>query len=173
MWAMVENAGSEDRRLIRSFDPRHQEMIYDVAAIIGGRVTGRATAAGFMVGGARVVLFERRDLAPDPNWGDVIHPHTRDVLTSWGALEAYASAGLRRSSPHAHERDRPLASMLRRFWRPASAVSSRPRLSSPLYPPWGLTGGAAGHRGGTTCFDGGGDRGQLQRLLLLEGQVGP
>jgi hypothetical protein len=36
----------------------------------------------------RVVLFERRDLAWDPKWGDVIHPHARDVLTSWGAREA-------------------------------------------------------------------------------------
>ena len=32
---------------------------------------------------------------------------------------------------------------------------------------------AARHRGDTTWFDGGGDRGLLQRLLLLDGQVGP
>ena len=67
-------------------------MIYDVA-IIGGGVAGAATAVGFTVGAPSVVLFERRDLARDPNRGDVIHPHARDVLTSWGALEALRERG--------------------------------------------------------------------------------
>jgi 2-polyprenyl-6-methoxyphenol hydroxylase-like FAD-dependent oxidoreductase len=67
-------------------------MIHDVA-IIGGGVAGAATAVGFTVGGTSVVLFERRDLARDPNRGDVIHPHARDVLMSWGALEALRERG--------------------------------------------------------------------------------
>jgi 2-polyprenyl-6-methoxyphenol hydroxylase-like FAD-dependent oxidoreductase len=67
-------------------------MIYDVA-IIGGGVAGAATAVGFTVSGPSVVLFERRDLARDPNRGDVIHPHARDVLRSWGALEALRERG--------------------------------------------------------------------------------
>src|SRR5262245_52375525 len=67
-------------------------MIYDVA-IIGGGVAGAATAVGFTVSRAHVVLFERRDLARDPNRGDVIHPHAREVLRSWGALEALHERG--------------------------------------------------------------------------------
>jgi 2-polyprenyl-6-methoxyphenol hydroxylase-like FAD-dependent oxidoreductase len=67
-------------------------MIHDVA-IIGGGVAGAATAVGFTAGPTGVVLFERRDLARDPNRGDVIHPHARDVLRSWGALEALRGRG--------------------------------------------------------------------------------
>src|SRR5262249_42128519 len=67
-------------------------MIYDVA-IIGGGVAGAATAVGFTIGGPSVVLLERRDLPPDPNRGDVIHPHARGGLQSWGALEALRERG--------------------------------------------------------------------------------
>jgi 2-polyprenyl-6-methoxyphenol hydroxylase-like FAD-dependent oxidoreductase len=67
-------------------------MSYDVA-IVGGGVAGAAAAVGFTIGGPSVVLFERRDLARDPNRGDVIHPHARDVLRSWGVLEALRERG--------------------------------------------------------------------------------
>ena len=97
-------------------------MLHDVA-IIGGGVAGAATAVGFTVAGPSVVLFERRDLARDPNRGDVIHPHARDVLRSWGALEALRerqrrqrvfapfgnlAAGFRVSGTSAGRRSRPL-----------------------------------------------------------------
>src|SRR5262245_48961415 len=54
-------------------------VIHDVA-IVGGGVAGAATAVGFATKGSSVVLFERRDLARDPNRGDVIHPDARAIL---------------------------------------------------------------------------------------------
>src|SRR5262245_26330385 len=67
-------------------------LIYDVA-IVGGGVAGAATAVGFARNGCRVILFERRELARDPNRGDVIHPDARAVLARSGALDALRERG--------------------------------------------------------------------------------
>src|SRR5262245_26734699 len=67
-------------------------VIHDVA-IVGGGVAGAATAVGFATKGSSVVLFERRDLARDPNRGDVIHPDARAILDRWGALDALRERG--------------------------------------------------------------------------------
>ncbi|MCX2932417.1 NAD(P)/FAD-dependent oxidoreductase [Mycobacterium sp. CVI_P3] len=49
-------------------------------AVIGGGLAGAAAAVAFVRQGCSVRLFERRDLARDPNRGDILHAPTVDVI---------------------------------------------------------------------------------------------
>lgn len=55
-------------------------------AVIGGGLAGATAALAFAQEGVSVCLFERRDLARDPNRGDLLHPPTVDVVTRLGLL---------------------------------------------------------------------------------------
>ena len=60
-------------------------------AVIGGGLSGTAAALGFAQQGCSVRLFERRDLARDPNRGDILHAPTVEILRRLdilGLLEA-------------------------------------------------------------------------------------
>src|SRR6202008_3321939 len=61
--------------------------------IVGGGVAGAAAACAFAIRGASVALFERRDLARDPNRGDVLHPGTVAILERLGAVPALRARG--------------------------------------------------------------------------------
>ena len=61
--------------------------------IVGGGVAGAAAACAFAVGGVSVVLFERRDLARDPNRGDVLHPGTLAILERLGVVPLLRERG--------------------------------------------------------------------------------
>jgi 2-polyprenyl-6-methoxyphenol hydroxylase-like FAD-dependent oxidoreductase len=56
-------------------------------AIVGGGVAGVASACAFASRGVDVLVLERRDMARDPNRGDVLDGVSVDHLESWGAME--------------------------------------------------------------------------------------
>ena len=64
-------------------------------AVVGGGVTGGAAACAFASRGARVRLFERRDLTRDPNRGDALEPATMRALEEIGAMPALDRRGAR------------------------------------------------------------------------------
>ncbi len=69
---------------------RHQET--DVA-IVGGGVAGTAAACAFARAGLRACVIERRDLARDPNRGDVLHESAVEHLRAWGAFDELERRG--------------------------------------------------------------------------------
>jgi 2-polyprenyl-6-methoxyphenol hydroxylase-like FAD-dependent oxidoreductase len=62
-------------------------------AIVGGGLAGASAALGFALQGYSVALFERRDLARDPNRGDILHPPTVAVVERLDLLEALDAKG--------------------------------------------------------------------------------
>jgi 2-polyprenyl-6-methoxyphenol hydroxylase-like FAD-dependent oxidoreductase len=67
-------------------------------AVIGGGVAGGCAALAFARQGCSVRLFERRDLARDPNRGDLLHPPTVEIVSRLGllgALEAHGAISLK------------------------------------------------------------------------------
>lgn len=56
-------------------------------AVIGGGLAGSAAALAFARQGCSVRLFERRDLARDPNRGDILHAPTVEILRRLEILE--------------------------------------------------------------------------------------
>ncbi len=67
-------------------------------AVIGGGLAGGAAALAFAQQGCSVRVFERRDLARDPNRGDILHPPTVGVLDRLGVvglLKERGATGLR------------------------------------------------------------------------------
>lgn len=73
-------------------DDLHKGRPVDVA-VIGGGLAGASAAVAFVQQGCSVRLFERRDLARDPNRGDILHPPTVTVLRALGLLEAVDARG--------------------------------------------------------------------------------
>lgn len=69
---------------------QHQET---EIVIVGGGVAGTATACAFARAGLRVCVIERRDLARDPNRGDVIHESAVEHLRAWGAFDELERRG--------------------------------------------------------------------------------
>lgn len=65
-------------------------------AVIGGGLAGTAAALGFARQGCSVRLFERRDLARDPNRGDILHAPTVEVLRQLGILDLLEARGASR-----------------------------------------------------------------------------
>lgn len=53
-------------------------------AVIGGGLAGVTAALAFALQGRSVRMFERRDLARDPNRGDILHPPTMAVIRKLG-----------------------------------------------------------------------------------------
>ena len=62
-------------------------------AIVGGGVTGTAAACALASRGLEVLLLERRDMARDPNRGDLLDGASVEHLESWGAMEAIRERG--------------------------------------------------------------------------------
>jgi 2-polyprenyl-6-methoxyphenol hydroxylase-like FAD-dependent oxidoreductase len=62
-------------------------------AVIGGGLAGAAAALAFAQRGCSVRLFERRDLARDPNRGDILHAPTVEVVRQLGILDLLESRG--------------------------------------------------------------------------------
>ncbi len=62
-------------------------------AVIGGGLAGSAAALAFARQGCSVRLFERRDLARDPNRGDILHAPTVEVVRQLGILELLQDRG--------------------------------------------------------------------------------
>ncbi len=62
-------------------------------AIVGGGVAGGAAACALGSAGLRTVLFERRDLARDPNRGDALEPESLKLLHHFGAREPLERRG--------------------------------------------------------------------------------
>ena len=62
-------------------------------AVIGAGLAGSAAAIGFAQQGCSVRLFERRDLARDPNRGDILHAPTVDILRRLNVLELLEERG--------------------------------------------------------------------------------
>ncbi|HET6953191.1 MAG TPA: NAD(P)/FAD-dependent oxidoreductase [Acidimicrobiales bacterium] len=62
-------------------------------AVIGGGVGGGSAALAFAGAGSSVRLFERRDLARDPNRGDLLHPPTVAILRRLGLVELFEARG--------------------------------------------------------------------------------
>jgi 2-polyprenyl-6-methoxyphenol hydroxylase-like FAD-dependent oxidoreductase len=56
-------------------------------AVVGGGLAGTTAAFAFAKQGCSVRLFERRELARDPNRGDLLHPPTIEVLDRLGLLD--------------------------------------------------------------------------------------
>jgi len=78
---------------------RPSDSRYD-AIVVGGGVAGAATACAFARAGVGVAMFERRDLARDPNRGDLLHQAAVDHLSAWGApagLERHGAFYLERT----------------------------------------------------------------------------
>ena len=65
-------------------------------AVIGGGLAGSAAALAFARRGCTVRLFERRDLARDPNRGDILHAPTVEVLRRLGILDFLEARGAAR-----------------------------------------------------------------------------
>ncbi|MGO9103032.1 MAG: FAD-dependent oxidoreductase [Mycobacterium sp.] len=65
-------------------------------AVIGGGLAGSAAALAFTRRGCAVRLFERRDLARDPNRGDILHAPTVEVLRQLGILDFLEARGAAR-----------------------------------------------------------------------------
>lgn len=78
-------------------------------AIVGGGVAGVASACAFASRGVDVLVLERRDMARDPNRGDVLDSVSVEHLGRWGAMEE-----IRRRDPvqmrelHFSDRGKPL-----------------------------------------------------------------
>ena len=62
-------------------------------AVIGGGLAGATAALAFAQKGCTVRLFERRDLARDPNRGDILHPPTMEVVHRLGLADAINARG--------------------------------------------------------------------------------
>ncbi len=62
-------------------------------AVIGGGLAGAAAALAFARHGCSVRLFERRDLARDPNRGDILHAPTVEVVRQLGILDLLEARG--------------------------------------------------------------------------------
>ncbi len=62
-------------------------------AVIGGGLAGSAAAVAFARQGCTVRLFERRDLARDPNRGDILHAPTVEIARQLGILDLLAARG--------------------------------------------------------------------------------
>jgi 2-polyprenyl-6-methoxyphenol hydroxylase-like FAD-dependent oxidoreductase len=62
-------------------------------AIVGGGLAGASAAFAFAQQGCSVRLFERRDLARDPNRGDILHPPTVAVVRRLGLLDVLDARG--------------------------------------------------------------------------------
>jgi 2-polyprenyl-6-methoxyphenol hydroxylase-like FAD-dependent oxidoreductase len=62
-------------------------------AVIGGGLAGSAAALAFARQGCSVRLFERRDLARDPNRGDILHAPTVQIARQLGILDLLESRG--------------------------------------------------------------------------------
>ncbi|HET6951294.1 MAG TPA: NAD(P)/FAD-dependent oxidoreductase [Acidimicrobiales bacterium] len=67
-------------------------------AVIGGGLAGSAAAVGFARQGRSVRLFERRDLARDPNRGDILHAPTVEILRRLDILGLLEERGAGRFS---------------------------------------------------------------------------
>lgn len=65
-------------------------------AVVGGGLAGAAAALAFARLGCSVRLFERRDLARDPNRGDILHAPTVEVLRQLGILDFLEAKGAAR-----------------------------------------------------------------------------
>lgn len=65
-------------------------------AVIGGGLAGVTAALAFAEQGCTVRLFERRDLARDPNRGDILHPPTVKVISALGLLDRIDARGATR-----------------------------------------------------------------------------
>lgn len=63
------------------------------AAIVGGGVAGTAAACALASAGLGVCVIERRDLARDPNRGDVLHQSAVEHLKRWGAYDELEQRG--------------------------------------------------------------------------------
>ncbi len=62
-------------------------------AIVGGGLAGASAALAFVQQGCSVRLFERRDLARDPNRGDILHPPTVEVVRRLGLIDVLDARG--------------------------------------------------------------------------------
>ncbi|MFI4978375.1 MAG: FAD-dependent oxidoreductase [Solirubrobacterales bacterium] len=62
-------------------------------AIVGGGVAGAASACAFVSLGLDVLVLERRDMARDPNRGDVLDGVSVSHLERWGAMEEIRGRG--------------------------------------------------------------------------------
>lgn len=65
-------------------------------AVVGGGLAGAAAALAFARQGCSVRLFERRDIARDPNRGDILHEPTVEVIGQLGILELLEARGAAR-----------------------------------------------------------------------------
>lgn len=72
-----------------------EQQVCDVG-VIGGGLAGAAAAVGFARQGCSVRLFERRDLARDPNRGDILHAPTVGVLRDLDLLDTLEKYGAAR-----------------------------------------------------------------------------
>ncbi|HXY27414.1 MAG TPA: NAD(P)/FAD-dependent oxidoreductase [Acidimicrobiales bacterium] len=67
---------------------------YDVdVAVIGGGLAGGSAAVAFAEQGLSVRLFERRDLARDPNRGDLMHAPTVELTRRLGLFDLLRARG--------------------------------------------------------------------------------
>lgn len=62
-------------------------------AVVGGGLAGGSAALAFAQQGCSVRLFERRDLARDPNRGDLMHPPTVEIARRLGILDLLKDRG--------------------------------------------------------------------------------
>jgi len=62
-------------------------------AVVGGGLAGSAAALAFARQGCSVRLFERRDMARDPNRGDILHAPTVSVLRDLDILDLLQDRG--------------------------------------------------------------------------------
>ncbi|UXA05378.1 FAD-dependent monooxygenase [Mycobacterium sp. SMC-2] len=65
-------------------------------AVVGGGLAGAAAALAFSRQGCSVRLFERRDLARDPNRGDILHEPTVQIARQLGILDLLEARGATR-----------------------------------------------------------------------------
>ncbi|HXZ61560.1 MAG TPA: NAD(P)/FAD-dependent oxidoreductase [Acidimicrobiales bacterium] len=65
---------------------------YDVA-VIGGGLAGGSAALAFALQGLSVRVFERRDMARDPNRGDLMHAPTVDIARELGIFDLLRARG--------------------------------------------------------------------------------
>ena len=62
-------------------------------AIVGGGLAGGSAALAFAQQDCSVRLFERRDMARDPNRGDILHPQTVGVARKLGIIDLLDERG--------------------------------------------------------------------------------
>jgi 2-polyprenyl-6-methoxyphenol hydroxylase-like FAD-dependent oxidoreductase len=62
-------------------------------AVIGGGLAGASAALAFAQQGCSVRLFERRDLARDPNRGDILRPQTIEIVRRLGLIDPLFARG--------------------------------------------------------------------------------